>query len=61
MVPLNFGSLISTIYNKLVDCDISVNLPSSWQFVWGSTVLSQVRRNSGPAWEEKLFPQGGAV
>jgi hypothetical protein len=28
---------------------------------WGSTVLSQVRRDSGPAWEEKLFPRGGAV
>ena len=29
MVPIKFVSLISTIYNKLVNCDISVNLPSS--------------------------------
>jgi hypothetical protein len=28
MVPITFVSLISTIYNKLVDCDIGVNLPS---------------------------------
>jgi hypothetical protein len=31
-VPIMFGSLISTIINNFVGCDIAVHLPSSRQF-----------------------------